>query len=169
MSRHTKRRSSRCPHFEIKALGKTACLAILFFLSLTALGAVVLCLSVQLHLPRRCYKSGVSHSGRRRSAPAPQTWLGVETPRPPVYSSATLPPGTALGPDPQGQGLSGGQDPPLVSVRPPFVPGLGSLPRHQQWRSVARRPAPLGPKQLPALTRSAAGVNFQAQDKKEDL
>lgn len=44
---------------------------------------------------------------------------------------------------------------------------MGSLPKHQQWRLVARRPG--GCKQLPALTRSAAGVNFPAQDEKEDL
>lgn len=138
-------------------------------LAFTAPGAVVLRPPVQLHLPRRCSKSGVSHSGRRCSAPAWRTWLGVEAPRPPVYSAAPLPPGTALGPDRQDRGLPGGQDPSTSPSQAALCPRLGSLPRHLQWRSVARRPAPPGRKQLPALTRSAAGVNFPAQGEKEDL
>lgn len=102
-------------------------------------------------------------------SPAPQTWLGVEAQRPPVYGSATLPPGTAPGPDQQDRGLPRGQDPPLAPARPPFVPSWDpSLSTGGGVQSLGD-PRPRGRKQLPALTRSAAGVNFPTQDEKEDL
>lgn len=59
-------------------------------------------------------------------SPALQTWLRVEAQRPLVYSSATLPPGTAPGPDRQDRGLLRGQDPPLAPARPLFVPAWDS-------------------------------------------
>lgn len=135
---------------------------------LTALRAG-LRLPVQLHLPRRCSKSGVSRSGRR-CAPQPR--------RPGSGWRLRDLQSTAL---------------PLCRLAPPWglasrtegSPGAGTLhwpqpghPLSPAWdlslgacsgvQSLGD-PRPWGRKQLPALTRSAAGVHFPAQDEKEDL
>lgn len=99
-------------------------------------------------------------------SPAQQTWLRVEAQRPPAYSSAT---GTARGLTSRTEGSPGSQDPPLAPTRPPFVPAWDpSLGTSSSGVQSLGDPRPRGRKQLPALTRSATGVNFPAQDEKQD-
>lgn len=126
---------------------------------LTALRAG-LRLPVQLHLPQELLQEWSFPEWEEVRSPAPQTRLRVEAQRPPVYSSATLPPGTALGPGQPDRGLPRGRDPPLAPTRPPFVPRLGSLPRRLQWRSVARRPAPLGTQTASSADPQRRGCSF---------